>query len=102
MAKKKVNGATKNLMIVESPAKARTLEKFLDKNFVVKSSMGHIRDLPSKDFGIQMKKGGYTPQYVISPEKKDVQQLLSKLDQLSDEEVDLLLSRELFTNEVKQ
>src|SRR5438046_1933482 len=73
------SSAMKNLMIVESPAKARTLEKFLEKDFVVKSSMGHIRDLPSKDFGVDMKKGAYTPKYEISPEKKDIVRELKKL-----------------------
>ncbi len=85
MAKKKSSAAGKSLMIVESPAKARTLEKFLDENFIVKSSMGHIRDLPSKDFGVQMKKGKYVPQYVISPEKKDIVKELKKLAENSKE-----------------
>src|SRR5215471_15265143 len=70
--------ALKSLMIVESPAKARTLEKFLDDQFVVKSSMGHIRDLPSKDFGVDVKKS-YKPNYEISPDKKQVVKDLKKL-----------------------
>jgi hypothetical protein len=69
MAKKKSEG--KHLMIVESPAKAKTLEKFLDKNYVVRSSYGHIRDLPTGDFGVDVKKG-YKPKYVISPDKEQV------------------------------
>jgi len=76
MAKKK-STAVKNLMIVESPAKAKTLEKFLDKNYVVKSSYGHIRDLPAGDFGVDVKKG-YQPTYIISPEKEQVVKELKK------------------------
>ncbi len=61
----------KNLVIVESPAKAKTIEKFLGSDFVVKSSFGHIRDLSKKNLGIDIKKG-YEPEYVISEEKKKV------------------------------
>lgn len=69
MAKKKTGGDGKSLMIVESPAKAKTLEKFLDNNFVVKSSYGHIRDLPKSDKAIDVK-NKYQPTYEISAEKK--------------------------------
>ena len=62
-----------NLVIVESPAKAATIEKFLGKNFLVKSSFGHIRDLEKKNLGIDLKKN-YEPQYVVSDEKKKVSQ----------------------------
>ena len=51
-----------NLVIVESPAKAKTIEKFLGKDFIVKSSFGHIRDLAKKDLGINIKEG-YKPVY---------------------------------------
>ncbi len=61
----------KNLVIVESPAKAKTIEKFLGKNYVVKSSYGHIRDLAKKDLGIDKDKG-YKPKYLQSPDKKNV------------------------------
>ncbi len=66
-----------NLVIVESPAKAKTLEKFLGKGFVVKSSFGHIRDLEKKNFGID-KDNNYEPKYIISAEKKKVVAELKK------------------------
>ncbi len=69
-----------NLVIVESPAKAKTIEKFLGKDFLVKSSFGHIRDLSKKEFGINLKKN-YEPHYIISPDKKKVVSELKKLSQ---------------------
>lgn len=70
MAKNTKNNAL-NLVIVESPAKAKTIEKFLGEDFLVKSSYGHIRDLEKKDFGIDIS-GNYQPQYEVSPDKKEV------------------------------
>ncbi len=67
-----------NLVIVESPAKAKTIEKFLGKGFVVTSSMGHIRDLEKKDFGIDIK-NKFKPKYIVSPDKKKVVAELKKL-----------------------
>ena len=67
-----------NLVIVESPAKAKTIEKFLGKDFVVKSSFGHIRDLAKKDLGIDLE-GGFKPIYEIPDDKKKVVAELSKL-----------------------
>ena len=67
-----------NLVIVESPAKAKTIEKFLGKDFLVKSSFGHIRDLAKKEFGINIRKN-YEPHYIISPDKKKVVAELKKL-----------------------
>ena len=61
--------AKKNLVIVESPAKAKTIEKFLGKDFVVKSSFGHIRDLPKKGLNINVEKN-YAPKYEIPTDKK--------------------------------
>lgn len=61
----------KNLVIVESPAKARTITKYLGKEFEVKSSFGHIRDLPKKDLSIDTEHQ-FTPNYEISPDKKKV------------------------------
>jgi DNA topoisomerase I len=67
-----------NLVIVESPAKAKTIGKFLGKEFHVASSMGHIRDLEKKDFGIDLK-NKYQPKYVVSDDKKKVVAELKKL-----------------------
>ncbi|MBI2592183.1 type I DNA topoisomerase, partial [Candidatus Saccharibacteria bacterium] len=61
----------KNLVIVESPAKARTIAGYLGKDFKVASSFGHIRDLPKKDLGVDIKKN-FEPTYVVPPEKKKV------------------------------
>ena len=60
----------KNLVIVESPAKAKTIEKFLGSDFKVMSSYGHIRDLKKKDFGVNLKT--FEPQYEIPADKKHV------------------------------
>ncbi len=73
----------KNLVIVESPAKAKTIEKFLGKDFIVKSSFGHIRDLAKKDLGVDIK-GGYAPVYEISSDKKKLVDELKKLSKSSE------------------
>ena len=67
-----------NLVIVESPAKAKTIEKFLGKDYVVKSSFGHIRDLSKKDLGINIGEG-FKPVYEIPADKKKVVDELTKL-----------------------
>ena len=67
-----------NLVIVESPAKARTIEKFLGKDYIVKSSYGHIRDLSKKDLGINIE-NGYEPVYEIPADKRKVVNELAKL-----------------------
>ncbi len=61
----------KNLLIVESPAKAKTIEKFLGKDFVVKSSYGHVRDLEKGNKGIDIE-NGFEPNYVVQPDKLKV------------------------------
>lgn len=71
-----------NLVIVESPAKAKTIEKFLGKDFHVTSSMGHIRDLEKKDFGIDIQ-NDFTPKYEISTDKKKIVAELRKLSKES-------------------
>lgn len=62
---------TKNLLIVESPAKAKTIEKFLGKDFKVKSSFGHIRDLEKGNNAVDVD-NGFKPKYVVSPDKTNV------------------------------
>ena len=73
----------KNVVIVESPAKASTIEKYLGEDFLVTSSYGHIRDLQKKDKGIDIK-NNYAPQYIIPEEKKTVVKELKKLSDKSD------------------
>ena len=67
-----------NLVIVESPAKAKTIEKYLGKNFKVTSCYGHIRDLPKDDKSID-KENGFKPSYIPSPDKKNVIKELKSL-----------------------
>lgn len=69
----------KNLVIVESPAKAKTIEKFLGSDYQVESSYGHIADLPSKEMGVDIT-NGFKPKYEVSPDKKA---LVKKLKDLS-------------------
>lgn len=68
---------SKNLVIVESPAKAKTIAKFLGKDFTVKSSFGHIRDLPKKGMSVDIA-NNFTPVYEVSSEKKKVVSELKK------------------------
>lgn len=68
----------KNLVIVESPAKAKTIERFLGKEFIVKSSMGHVMDLEKKGLGVDIDKG-FEPQYAISEDKKKIVADLKKI-----------------------
>jgi len=75
----KIRAMAKNLVIVESPAKAKTIEKFLGSDFQVESSYGHIADLPSKEIGVDVE-NGFKPKYEVSPDKKA---LVSKLKTLS-------------------
>ena len=69
---------SKNLVIVESPAKAKTIEGYLGKDFTVASSYGHVRDLPKGDKAIDIK-NGFLPTYEITADKKDVIKQLKKL-----------------------
>jgi DNA topoisomerase I len=61
----------KNLVVVESAAKAKTIEKFLGRNYAVRACFGHVRDLPKSQLGVDPDQG-FEPRYVVSPDKKDV------------------------------
>ncbi|HQD09051.1 MAG TPA: toprim domain-containing protein, partial [Flavihumibacter sp.] len=74
----------KNLLIVESPAKAKTIEKILGKDFSVKSCYGHIRDLDKGEMGIDIK-NKYKPRYIVPDDKERVVQELRQLAKKSDE-----------------
>ncbi len=73
----------KNLVIVESPAKAKTIEGFLGKDFIVKSSFGHIRDLPQKKLSVDTA-NGYAPDYVVPKDKEALVKELRKLSSAAD------------------
>src|SRR5262245_54276959 len=79
---------SKNLVIVESPAKAKTIEKYLGRDYMVKSSFGHIRDLPKKGLNIDIA-NDFAPTYEISVEKKKV---VSELRKAAKEASDILLA----------
>jgi DNA topoisomerase I len=80
----KMKTTNKKLIIVESPAKARTIGRILGKNYSVLSSVGHIRDLPRTRFGIDIK-GGFQPEYVNISGKQKVIEAIKKAAQSSDE-----------------
>jgi DNA topoisomerase-1 len=73
----------KNLLIVESPAKAKTIEKILGKDFMVKSCYGHIRDLAKKEMGVDIH-NNFEPTYIISEDKEQVVRELQKLSKTSE------------------
>lgn len=71
-------GKEKTLIIVESPTKVKTLKKFLDSSYIIESSVGHIRDLPTSGFGIDLE-NNFEPKYENLPDKKDVIAKLKKI-----------------------
>ena len=73
----------KNLVIVESPAKAKTIEKFLGKDFKVESSFGHIADLPSKELGVDVD-NDFEPKYIVDSDKKSLVKKLRDLANKAD------------------
>ncbi len=68
-----------SLVIVESPTKAKTISKFLGKGFIVESSFGHVRDLPAKKMGVDIKGGTFEPEYVVPKERSAQATKLKKL-----------------------
>ena len=83
---------SKKLLIVESPAKAKTIGKYLGKDFTVKSSVGHVRDLPKKGLSIKIvpeetreDSWSFTPNYEVSSEKRKVVDDLRKAAKAADE-----------------
>jgi len=79
---------SKNLIIVESPAKAKTIQKFIGKEYEVISSKGHVRDLPAKDLGISIQKD-FEPHYEIMPDKK---KLIADIKKMANEANEVLLA----------
>jgi DNA topoisomerase-1 len=75
----------KSLVIVESPAKAKTIEKYLGKGFEVRASIGHIMDLPKNNIGVELKNRTFEPELVVSPGKEKVVDQLKKLAAKADE-----------------
>ncbi len=69
---------SKSLVIVESPAKAKTIEKYLGKGFEVKASVGHIMDLPKNNIGVELEKRTFEPELIVSPGKEKVVEQLKK------------------------
>ena len=76
---------SKSLVIVESPAKAKTIEKYLGKGFEVRASIGHIMDLPKNEIGVELKKRTFVPELVVSPGKEKVVDQLKKAAAKADE-----------------
>lgn len=73
----------KNLLIVESPAKVKTIKKFLGNDFDIRASMGHVKDLPENELGVDIE-NNFTPKYIVIPEKKKILQELKKTAQKCD------------------
>ena len=70
---------SKSLVIVESPAKAKTINKYLGSDYIVEASLGHVMDLPKNDIGVELKKRTFAPTLIVSPGKEKVVDRLKKL-----------------------
>src|SRR4051794_39671125 len=84
--------AGKTLVIVESPAKAKTINKYLGDDFIVKASMGHVRDLPSKGMGVDLKT--FVPEYVVI-EERGKGKVVAELKKLASQSQDVYLATDL-------
>ena len=69
---------SKSLVIVESPAKAKTISKYLGKDFTVEASVGHIKDLPKNKIGVDLSDGSFAPELIVIPGKEKVVDRLKK------------------------
>src|ERR1700749_3352076 len=69
---------SKTLVIVESPAKAKTISKYLGKDFIVEASVGHIKDLPKNKIGVDLTDGTFEPELIVIPGKEKVMDKLRK------------------------
>ena len=74
----------KSLVIVESPAKAKTINKYLGKDFIVEASLGHIMDLPKSKIGVELENGTFEPELIVMPGKEKVVERLKKLASAAD------------------
>src|SRR3982751_2816626 len=82
----------KNLVIVESPAKAKTINKYLGDNYIVKASMGHVRDLPSKGMGVNLET--FVPDYIII-EERGKEKIVAELKKLAKDAPEIYLATDL-------
>ncbi len=76
---------SKSLVIVESPAKAKTINKYLGKDYVVEASLGHIMDLPKNRIGVELERGTFEPELIVMPEKQKTVDALKKLASKADQ-----------------
>src|SRR5665213_491367 len=70
---------SKSLVIVESPAKAKTINKYLGKDFTVEASLGHVKDLPKNKIGVELENGTFEPDLIVIPGKEKIVDRLKKL-----------------------
>jgi DNA topoisomerase-1 len=85
---------SKSLVIVESPAKAKTINKYLGADYTVEASIGHIMDLPKNDIGVELKRRTFEPTLIISPGKEKIVERLQRLDSAGDLQRDYAESRQ--------
>lgn len=84
MVKSSSDSSRKALVVVESPAKARTIEQYLGEGFTVRASMGHVRDLPRKELGVDLDGGSFEPKYVAIRSKSKIVSELRKAAEKAD------------------
>src|SRR5664279_258729 len=75
---------SKSLVIVESPAKAKTINKYLGSDYIVEASFGHIMDLPKKEIGVELANRTFEPTLIVTPDKEKLVARLKKLAEKAD------------------